>query len=134
MSETFQPSDMSAAELLDYWYEHVWDEDVDYRAIEGAIDDQGPIRGRDALRSYMQDWLDTIDDLEVSPLETIDAGSDTFVNILRVSGKIRGGDTPVVTQLALVVTLRDGKIIRGREYASREEALEAASLSGEERQ
>jgi ketosteroid isomerase-like protein len=116
MSETFQPSEMTAAELLDYWYEHVWHENIDYRAIQGAIDDHGPILGRDALRSYMQDWVDTVDDLELTPEDTI------------------GSDTPVVSHLAMVVTLRDGKMIRGREYATREEALEAAGLSGEQRQ
>jgi hypothetical protein len=116
MSETFQPSEMTAAELLDYWYEHVWHENIDYRAIQGAIDDHSPILGRDALRSYMQDWVDTVDDLELTPEDTI------------------GSDTPVVSHLAMVVTLRDGKMIRGREYATREKALEAAGLSGEQRQ
>ena len=53
----------------------------------------------------MQDWVDTVDDLELTPEETIDAGNDTVVNILRVSGKIRGSDTPVVSHLAMVVTL-----------------------------
>ena len=119
---------MSARELLDYWYEHVWAEDIDYRSIVGAIDDQGPIHGRDALRRYMEDWVETIDGLELHPEETIDAGGGTFVNVLRLTGRIRGADTPVVSRIGIVVTLRDGKMVRGREYASREEALEAAGL------
>ena len=133
MSETFHPSGMSARELLDFWYAHVWAEDIDYRAIVGAIDDQGPIRGRDALRRYMEDWVETVDGLELSPEETIDAGGGTFVNIVRLTGRMRGGDSPVVSRVAIVVTLRDGKMVRGREYASREEALRAAGLpvSGE---
>jgi ketosteroid isomerase-like protein len=131
MSETFPAGEMSSAELLDYWYEHVWHEDIDYRAIEGAIDDHGPIRGRDAMRRYMQDWVETVDDLTLVPEETIDAGGGTFVNVLRLSGKIRGGESPVTSQLAMVVRIRDGKMVHGREYASREEALRAAGLSGE---
>ena len=123
----------SARELLAYWYENVWAEDIDYRAIEGAIDDHGPIRGRDALRTYMEDWVETVDDLQLDPQETIDAGGGTFVNSLRLTGKIRGGDTPLVSRIWIVVTMRDGKMVSGREYSTREEALRAAGLpvSGE---
>ena len=46
---------------LDAWSEY-WAEDIDYRAVEGAPDDHGPIHGKDAMRAYMQDWLDTFDD------------------------------------------------------------------------
>jgi ketosteroid isomerase-like protein len=44
-------------------------DDVDYRAVEGALDDRGPIHGKDAVRAYFQDWLDTFDDLKAEPLE-----------------------------------------------------------------
>ena len=44
-----------------------WTDDIDYRAAEGAPDDHGPIQGKDALRAYMQDWLDTFDDFRPSP-------------------------------------------------------------------
>src|ERR671910_2477242 len=37
---------------LDTWLEYIAD-DVDYRAIEGAPDDQGPIRDKHALRAYV---------------------------------------------------------------------------------
>jgi ketosteroid isomerase-like protein len=121
----------SARELLDYWYENVWAEDIDYRAIEGAIDDRGPIHGRDALRSYMEDWVETVDELELIPQETIDAGGGTVVSTLGLKGKIRGGDTPLVSRISIVLTVRDGKVVRGREYASREEALRAAGVSDE---
>ncbi len=81
----------------------------------------------------MQDWVETVEGLELSPEETIDAGAGTFVNIVRLTGRIRGGDTPLVSRIAIVVTMRDGRMVRGREYASREEALRAAGLpvSGE---
>jgi len=114
---------------LDYWYENVWADDIDYRAIEGAPDDVGPIQGRDAMRSYVQDWIDTVADFTVETDEAIDAGGGTFVAVLRISGKIRGGDTLVQQQLAVVWTFKDGKIVRGREYRTREEALSAAGLA-----
>ena len=36
---------------LDTWDEYIAD-DIDYRAVEGATDDHGPIHGKDALRGY----------------------------------------------------------------------------------
>ena len=51
---------------LDAWLEY-WTDDIDYRAVEGALDDHGPIHGKDALRAYVQDWLDTFDDFRPSP-------------------------------------------------------------------
>jgi ketosteroid isomerase-like protein len=88
----------------------------------------------DALRNYMEDWVETVDELELIPQETIDAGGGIFVTTLRLQGKIRGGDTPLVSRISIVLTVRDGRVVRGREYASREEALRAAGLSGEQRQ
>ena len=39
-------------------------DDIDYRAAEGAPDDHGPIKGKGALRAFVQDWLDTFDEFE----------------------------------------------------------------------
>ena len=46
---------------LDTWIES-WADDIDYRAVEGALDDHGPIHGKDALRAHVDDWIDTLDD------------------------------------------------------------------------
>ncbi|MFL5909502.1 MAG: nuclear transport factor 2 family protein [Gaiellaceae bacterium] len=45
---------------LDTWIGLLAD-DIDYRALEGAPDDHGPIHGKDAVRAYVQDWQDTFD-------------------------------------------------------------------------
>ena len=71
---------------LDAWLEYLAD-DIDYRAVEGALDDHGPIHGRDAVHTYAQDWRDTLrdtfDDLRVEPLELIDAGDDKAISVTR---------------------------------------------------
>ena len=46
-----------------------WTDDIDHRAAEGAIDDRGPIHGKDAMRAYMQDWIDTFDDFKTEAVE-----------------------------------------------------------------
>jgi hypothetical protein len=48
------------------------------RAAEGAIDDAGPMRGVDAMRAYMQDWLDDFEELSIEPEELIDAGEQSI--------------------------------------------------------
>jgi ketosteroid isomerase-like protein len=45
-----------------------WAEDIDYRAVEGALDDHGPLQGKEAVLAYVQDWLDLFDDLKVEPI------------------------------------------------------------------
>lgn len=113
---------------LDGWLEY-WADDVDYRAVEGAPDDRGPMSGKEALRAYAEDWLDTFDSFNIEPVELIDVGEDRIIALLRASGggKLSGVETGLT--FAVLYTIRDGKIARGREYWTRDEALEAAGLS-----
>ena len=104
-------------------------DDIDYRAVEGALDDRGPIHGKDAVRAYFQDWLDTFDDLKAEPLELIDAADEQVVTVLRFGGRAKLSGVEADLTFAGVYTLRDGKIARGREYWTKEQALEAARLS-----
>jgi ketosteroid isomerase-like protein len=112
---------------LDAWFEYLAD-DIDYRAIEGALDDRGPIQGKAAMRAHWQDWLDTFDDLKAEPLELIDVGDDV-VTVLRFAGRAKLSGVQSDLTFAIVYTLRDGKIARGREYWTKEQALKAAGLS-----
>ena len=106
-----------------------WTDDLDHRAVEGALDDRGPVHGKDAMRAYAQDWLDTFDDFMTEPVEVIDVGDDSVVAVLKASGRARLSGIETDLTYAVVYTFRDGKIARGREYMERDEALEAAGLS-----
>jgi ketosteroid isomerase-like protein len=118
-----------ARDGVDGWLEYFTD-DVDYQAVEGAIDDRGPIHGKDALRAYAEDWTEMFDDVRFEPVEVIDAGDDTVIAVMRISGRPKGTSAEALTlSVAGVNTIRDGKIARSREYWTREEALEAAGLS-----
>ena len=111
---------------LDRFMEQFAD-DVDYRAVEGAPDDVGPIHGRDALRKWLQDWINTFDEFFFEPVELIDAGEDTVIAVERFGGRAKLSRVEAEQMEAVVYTLRDGKIVRGREYPNRAEALEAAA-------
>lgn len=102
--------------------EHLTD-DVQYRAIEGAPDDRGPMHGKDAVRAYFQDWLDTFDAMSARIVELIEAGDDSVIALLEVSGraKLSGIETDVI--FAIRYDVREGKIARGRESATRAEAI-----------
>ena len=47
---------------------------------------------------------------------------------LHVMGKVEGSQAEIDMRLGIVCTVRDRSIVRGREYATREDALEAAGL------
>jgi ketosteroid isomerase-like protein len=112
---------------LDAWLEYLAD-DIDHRAVEGALDDHGPIHGKDALRVYMEDWVGTFDNLRVEPVELIEAGEDKVIAVTRISGRAKLSGVETDLTFAALYTIRDGKIARGREYWTKEQALEAAGL------
>ena len=116
---------------LDTWLEQWVADDIDHRAIEGAPDDPGPIHGKDALRAYVQDWLGMFDDFRSEPVDLIDAGEDKVIAVTRISGRAKLSGVETDLTYAALYTIRDEKIVRGREYWTRDEALEAAGLLGE---
>ena len=102
---------------LDRWVEQ-FAEDVEYRAVEGAPDDVGPIHGREALRAYFQDWIDTFDEFWFEAIELIDAGGDTVVAVERYGGRAKLSGIETDQTEAELFTIRDGKIARCREYGT----------------
>ena len=106
-----------------------WDPDIDWRAAEGAIDDVGEMHGPVAVRRYIQDWIDTFDDFSVAVEDMQDVGDDRVLAIQRLNGRAKLSGTEIDLRYAVVNTVRDGKVVRGREYLKVQEALEAVGLS-----
>jgi ketosteroid isomerase-like protein len=73
--------------------------------------------------------MDTFDGLEMRPIELIDGGGNTVAGVLRFGGRAKLSGLATDSTFGVVFWIRDGKIARGREYATREQALEAAGLS-----
>jgi ketosteroid isomerase-like protein len=105
-----------------------WAPDIDWRAIEGAPDDIGVFRGHEAMRRYYGQWYETFENIDPQTEELIDGG-EHVVAILRVVGQMKASDAKIDMRLGIVYTVKGGLIVRGREYASREEALAAAGLA-----
>jgi len=104
------------------------DRDVDWRAIEGAPDDVGEMHGREAMRRYIQDWVDMFDDITNVPEELVDLGDDRVLAVQHVTGRAKGSGIETELRYAVVYTLRDGKIVHAREYIDRQQAVEAARV------
>src|SRR5215207_5890139 len=107
-----------------------WAADIDWRAMEGALDDVGEIRGPAALRAYYQDWIDTFDDIAVVAEELRDAGDGRVVATQHVTGRAKASGVETELRYAVVYTVREGQIVRGREYIDLVTALEAVGLRG----
>jgi ketosteroid isomerase-like protein len=103
--------------------------EIEWRAVEGAADDVGLMRGHDAVRRYYRDWIDTMDQLQVEVDEVILEDGENVAVAVRNSG--RGRASGVLTQGCYYVAcvVREGRIVSGREYETREQAVEAVGLS-----
>ena len=105
-----------------------WHPDIEWRAVEGYIDDVGVIRGPDGMRQYYEQWEEPFDAIRIEIEELIETG-DQVVAVVRSVGRMKDSDAEIDIRYAVVISVRDGKIARGREYSTRQEALEAVGLS-----
>ena len=104
-------------------YVELVDENISWRAIEGALDDAGELHGIEALRRYLGDWLETFADITMAPIELLDVGGERVLAVMRIKGRARLSGVETELTYAIVYTLREGKIVQGREYADRTAAL-----------
>lgn len=102
-----------------------WHPQIEWRAVEGAADDVGVIRGHDALRRYYQDWIDTLAELRAEVEEILFDEDDRVAAVVQNSGRGRSSGVPTDGRYYVACIVREGQIVAGREYATREEALEA---------
>jgi ketosteroid isomerase-like protein len=106
-----------------------WHPNIEWRAVEGAADDVGLMRGHNALRRYYQDWIETMGDLRADVEEVLFEANEQIVVVVRNSGRGRASGVLTTGRYFVACTVRDGQIASGREYATREQALEAVGLS-----
>ena len=106
-----------------------WHPDIEWRAIEGALDDVGVISGESRLRRYYQDWIDTMDALQADVEEVLFDDDERVAAVVRNSGRGRASGVLTKGRYYVACTVRHGRIVSGREYETRQEALEAVGLS-----
>ena len=89
---------------------------------------QGTYRGRDALREFLADNAENFDVFHPSYQDIRDLGDRVLaIGRLRIQGKEGGVELEVPS--ALVVTYREGKVVRFEDFGDERKALAAAGLS-----
>jgi len=84
--------------------------------------------GREAFIENMAKLEDSFAELRMDPLEMVDLGEKIIV-VVSMSGRGQGSSVPVEMTFAQLWSLRDGKAVSLRDYATRAEALAAVGLS-----
>ena len=107
----------------------------DYDRIAGFHDphivvitlEDGVLYGNDAVLANYKRWNEAWERAETTLEEVIGHGDRVFV-AARFHARGRASGVEVETRLYEVYTVRDGKVLRIDEYATRDEAIEAAGL------
>jgi ketosteroid isomerase-like protein len=107
-----------------------WHPEIEWRAVEGAADDVGVMRGHAALRRYYADWIETFEELGAEVEDVIFEGEDRVAVVIHHWGRGRTSGVRAEGRYYVACTVRDGQIVSGREYATREEALQAVEPPG----
>jgi hypothetical protein len=105
----------------------LYDPDVELDASRVQIVGQNEYRGHDGLRRFFGEWHEAWESIDYSFEELIDAG-DRVISVVtrRARGRASGAD--VQWPLALVWTLREGRVTRLAWFPSRDDALEAVGV------
>ena len=84
-------------------------------------------RGLDQFKGYVATWLEMFDDLRLDLGDVIDL-DEQVIAIAMLRGRGRDTGAEVHGSYVFLLRFRDGLIVQGREYATTDEALEAAGL------
>jgi uncharacterized protein len=102
------------------------DEQIVWEPAEDEPDSH-TARGVSEVVELIGRWAASFEDFSGEPLEFIDAGDDVVVPML-FTGRPHGSEQAVTLPETQVFTLRDGKIVRVREFRTNEQALAALGL------
>ena len=103
-------------------------EDVIWDTSATTLPQAGVYEGHSGVERYFIDWLGTWENPVYENVEIIDAG-DSVVVVFRLAGRGKASSVETEATFFGVYEVKDGRIVRFRQYETREEALEAAGLS-----
>jgi ketosteroid isomerase-like protein len=98
--------------------------------LEEAVElpDPGAFTGREAFIANMAKLEESFEELRMEPVELVDLGERIMV-VVSMRARGRGSGAPVEMTFVQLWTLRDGKAVSLRDYATKAEALEAVGLA-----
>jgi ketosteroid isomerase-like protein len=99
------------------------DPDFEWRPLEDSPVSRN-YRGHEHVRSYVEDWLSSFDNLRLELREPTAIG-DHVVVVVRGHGRGRASGFELYNNFCQVWTLRRGRAVRMEEYATRDQGLAA---------
>jgi ketosteroid isomerase-like protein len=107
------------------------DPDVEWlTAVERGIGGVTSVyRGHEGMRELWDLWRTEVEDFWIETEDVRDLGGDRALHLAQIQFRGPASGVVVKSQVAMVQTLRDGKIVRSEDYLSHREAIEAAGLS-----
>jgi ketosteroid isomerase-like protein len=106
----------------------IWHPEIELEVVDGS----GTFRGLDEIKPFFDTLSGLYADYRVEADEIIDAG-EWVITVERIGGRgLKGSDagTWVEDRVVRLISFNDERLWRIKEFRSREEALEAAGLSG----
>ena len=94
--------------------------------------DPSPHVGRDAYERLIHGFVESFSEITFEVLELIDGGDDVIVSTVLhavLHGQGSASDAGVSDTYVFVYKLRDGLIVEGWEYRTKQEALEGVGLA-----
>jgi ketosteroid isomerase-like protein len=108
-----------------------YDTSIEWRAVlERLVEGPESIyRGHDGLRRLWHSYRTEMESFEIEAQEIRDVGDERVVLLgrLRWRGVVSGIESE--SPLGMVISFRDGKVIRSVDYLSHQEALESVGLA-----
>src|SRR5262245_6114728 len=120
--EIFNEHGVDATAAAEWWHEDIeWHDPVEFP-------DADVHHGIEAAKAALQSYVDVGGHMKVHVEECIDAGDEVFVSWrAHITGASSGA--PAEGLMYHVSTVKNGKLVRLRQYLDRDKALEAAGLS-----
>ena len=120
--EVYNEHGVEALAASGFWHEDIaWHDPAEFP-------DAGVHHGIEAAKAAFQAYVDLAGHMQVHVEECIDVGDQVFVR-WEIRGTGTGSGAPVEATMHHVFTIEDGKLVRFRQYLSRDKALEAAGLT-----
>jgi ketosteroid isomerase-like protein len=105
-----------------------YDDEIEFLPLTGTLVESGGYAGHRGVRDYFEECAEVWELMQPHADDLRTVGDDVVVLggcAVRGRGSGAGSDNP----MAWVITLRDGRVIRHRGFATREEALDAVGLT-----
>jgi ketosteroid isomerase-like protein len=106
-----------------------FDPEIVWDTSASGLPSAGVYHGREGVRRFFRDWLEPWTDYAIEARDCIDAGG-AVVLVFRQAGTGKASGVRTERDFFGVWELQRSKVVRFRLFASREQAFEAAGLSG----